>query len=131
VISNEIGTLQGYPIVKDATKDRKLRKSILLNGRSFITKSLEVMRFTIDFKNYPPGLEDDLNLVYSLFDRDENFLTWLCGGRSGDPYFKYQLRGFRAEDLIETQVVNIFKDSYRNNYYNGVVKLKLSLEESS
>lgn len=88
------------------------------------------MRFSIDFKNYPAPLQADLDLIYNLFDRDDNFLTWTCGGRNGEPYFKYQLRGFRIEDVIETQVVNIFKDSYRNNFYNGTVRLKLKLEEA-
>lgn len=128
--TSELGTLDGFPIVKNATKDKKLRKSILLNGRSHVNKSIEVMRFSIDFKNYPPPLQADLDLIYNLFDRDDNFLTWICGGRNGNPYFGYQLRGFRIEDVIETQVVNIFKDSYRNNFYNGTVRLKLKLEEA-
>ena len=133
VATNELGTFQGFPVIRDATKDKKLRKSILLNGRAFVVKSLEVMRFSIDFKNYPAPTpySDDLDLVYDLFDRDDNFLIWLCGGRNGDPYFKYQLRGFRIEDLIEVQVTNIFKDSYKNNFYNGTVKLKLILEEAA
>lgn len=132
VATTELGTLAGFPIIKDATKDKKLRKSTLLNGRSLITKSLEVMRFAIDFKNYPAPTpyDADIDLVYNLFDRDDNFLVWLCGGRAGDPYFKYQLRGFRLEDLIEVQTVNVFKDSYRKNYYNGPVRLKLNLEEA-
>lgn len=130
VVSTEIGTLAGFPIVKDATKDKKLRKSTLLNGRSFITKSLEVFRTSIDFKNYPPDLTSDLDLVYDLFDRDASFFVWLCGGRDGDPYFKYPLRGFRVEDLILVQVVNIFKDRYRKNLYNSMVNLKLNMEEA-
>jgi hypothetical protein len=131
VVTTELGTFQGYPNA-NATKDKKLRKSILLNGRSNIDKSLEVTRFKIDFKNYPPPTPyaDDLDLTYSLFDRDDNFLVWLCGGRAGDPYFKYQLRGWRLEDLIEVQTVNVFKDSYRKNYYNGPVRLKMNLEEA-
>lgn len=130
VVTTELGTLQGFPGIRDATKDKKLRKSILLNGRSFITKSLEVFRSLIDFKNYPPDLEADIDLAYELFDRDNNFYVWLCGGRAGEPYFQYQLRGFRLEDLILSQVVNIFKDKYRKNTYSSMVNLRLSLEEA-
>lgn len=130
VVNSELGTLQGYPIIKDVTKDKKLRKATLLNGRSFVTKSLEVFRTAIDFKNYPPLLTDDLDLIYYLFDRDSNFFVWLCGGRNGEPYFKYQLRGFRIEDLILVQTVNIFKDKYRKNTYSSMVDVKLRLEEA-
>lgn len=130
VVTTELGTLQGYPVIADATKDKKLRKSILLNGRSFIDKSLEVFRTTINFKNYPPGLDSDLNLLLALFDRDDNFFVWLCGGRDGEPYFRYQLRGFRLEDLILMQTINIFKDRYRKNIYTSMVNMKLQLEEA-
>lgn len=130
VVSTELGTLVGFPIVKDVTKDKKLRKSVLLNGRSFVTKSIEVFRTSIDFKNYPPGLEGDLDLLFTLFDRGDNFFVWLSGGRNDSPFFKYQLRGFRLEDLILSQVVNIFKDKYRKNLYNSMVDMKLKLEEA-
>jgi hypothetical protein len=130
VVTNELGTLAGFPIIVDATKDKKIRKATLLNGRTFTEKSLEVFRTRLDFKNYPPGLEDDLDLVYSLFDRDEDFYIWLCGGRAGEPYFKYTLRGWRLEDLPLVQTVNIFKDKYRRNIYTSMVDLKMNLEEA-
>lgn len=130
VASTELGTLAGFPTVRDATKDRKSRKSTLLNGRTFITKSIEVFRASIDFKNYPPGLDADLDLLLNLFDRDANFFVWLCGGRNGEPYFKYQLRGFGLEDLILVQIVNSFKDKYTKNIYTSMVNMKLKLEEA-
>jgi len=130
VLGSELGTLQGYPIIRDATKDKKLRKSILLNGRSFVSKSLEVFRFSIDFKNYASDFTDDTGLIYELFDRDDNFYTWLCGGRAEEPWFCDTLRGWRLEDLILTQTTNIFKDSYRKNIYTSATNLKLNLEEA-
>lgn len=131
VVTPELGTLVGFPIIKNVTKDRNLRKSTLLNGRVFVDKSIEVMRFLIDFKNYPPLLTLDLDLLVTLFDRDDNFLVWLSGGRDGIPFFKRQLVGFRIEDLIQVQVVNVFKDSYRKNTYVSMVNQKLNLEEAS
>ncbi len=131
VVTTELATLVGFPIVRDATKDRKLRKSVLLNGRVFVDNSIEVMRFSIDFKNYPPTLTDDLDLLVTLFDRDNGFLVWLSGGREGLPFFKYQLKGFRIEDLILMRVTNIFKDKYRKNTYTSMVDQKVTLEEAS
>lgn len=133
IITDEIGTFQGFPLISEVSQDRKNRKSIMLNGRSRIDKSLEVMRFLINFQNYftLESYRPDLDLIYKLFDRDDNFLTWLCGGRADDPWFKYSLRGFRVEDLIETQIVNQLKGTYKNNYYNGVIKLKMILEEAA
>ena len=131
VIAPELGTLIGFPIVKTVTKNKNIRKAKLLNGRVFVNKSIETMKFSIDFKNYPPGLDNDLNLTRVLFERDDSFFVWLCGGREGTPYFKYQLPGFRIEDLIQMQVTNVFNDKYRNNFYNGVINLKLRLEEAA
>lgn len=130
VAATEIGTLDGFPVISDMTKDKNMRKAKLLNGRVFTDKSIETMRFSVNFKNYPPTLSGDLDLVRSLFERDDSFLVWLCGGRNSTPCFKYQLPGIRIQDLIQMQTTNIFKDKYRKNFYNGSVDLKLKLEES-
>jgi|GEM_PF-1727140 len=131
VMADELGTLLGFPIISQVTKDKNNRENKLLNGRVDVEKSLEVFNpIQIDFKNYPPGLNEDLDLIYSLFDRDVPFYVSLCGGRAGDPYFKYALRGFRLEDLPLVQVTNKYKDKYRKNLYNSMVDLKMILKEA-
>lgn len=130
VVTPELGTLIGYPVIKGSIKDKNLRNAKLLNGRKFIDKSLKVFSYQIDFKNYPPLLADDLDIVDTLFDRDQSFLVWVCGGRDGLPFFKRQISGFRIEDLIQVQVTNTFKDKYRKNTYTSMVDMKLNLEEA-
>jgi len=129
--TEELGTLEGFPEVKNVTKDRNLRKKETLNGRLFIQKSIEVKKFDIQFKDYPSYLTGDLSLIEDLFDMDAAFNVWLCGGRQGSTYFGYQFKGFATRDLIQVQVTNNFRDSYRKNFYNGAVKMKLTLEEST
>lgn len=130
VITEELGTLEGYPIVSSLSKDTNLRKKKTLNGRVFVQKAIETKRMSLNFKNYPSGLEADLDLIVSLFNRDDSFLVWPCGGRRGSVYFGYTFVGFRLQDLIQMQTTNTFKDSYKSNFYRGVVKMKLRLEES-
>jgi hypothetical protein len=131
VCTSEIGTLSGYPKITRAFKTRNIRKREMLSGRLRTEKSIETFRVTIKFDDYPSSLEDDLDLCYTLFDRDESFFVWLCGGRSGSDYFKYTLRGFRLQDLVLVQVVNSFSDKYTKNIYTGPSNLKLDLRETA
>ena len=131
VATIELGTLEGFPNIAPVSKDKNIRKKETLNGRIFVQKSLETKRYNLDFKNYPAELPDDLNLIISLFDSDDPTLVWLCGGRRGEPFFKFTLVGFRLRDLIQMHITAPFNDSYRNNLYNGTVKMKVKLEEAT
>lgn len=130
IATNELGTLVGFPDVKKIEKNKNIRVKKTLNGRMFVQKSVETKSYSIQFKNYPSKLKDDLDLAVSLFDSDESFIVWLCGGRFGDPFFGYELVGFRLSDVITMQVTNNFNDTYQKNYYNGGINMKIDLSES-
>lgn len=130
IATSELGTLAGYPIVKDVSKSKNIRSSKLLDGRKFITKALEVYEIKIDFRNYPPSYEDDLDLVRTLIERDNSFLIWLCGGRNASNYFNYQFAGFRLQDIKQVQISNIVKDAYNKNYYNGGINTAIIITEA-
>ena len=126
----ERGTFIGFPGITNVSKDRNIREKTTLNGRMFIQKSIEVKQFDISFKNYPADIPTDLNLLISMFDDDSPSLVWLCGGRRNSPFFKFTIAGFRLRDLIQMHISNPFKDSYKNNFYNGVVKMKARMKET-
>lgn len=131
ICTTEIGTLDGYPQISNLFKSKNSRTSKSLSGRLIVQKSIETFRTTLNFSNYPAGNTSDIDLCYTLFDRDESFLVWLCGGRYGSDYFKYALRGIRLQDVYQVQVTNNFDDSYRKSVYSNPVKLNLKLEETA
>lgn len=131
VVTSELGTLQGYPEIKNLQIDRNARSPKMLSGRSIVLKSAESFSVKLDFKDYPPSLSADIDLMYTLFDRDSNFMVWLCGGLfSTSSDFRYVLRGFRLQDLYTVQIPKSFTNTYRKNVYTSMINIDVDLEET-
>lgn len=131
VVTAEIDTLEGYPIVQGLSVDRNVRAPKMLSGKRFIMKSEQSFKVALSFKNYPPSLGGDLDTMFDLFDRDDNFMIWLCGGKfSTTVDFRYINRGFRLEDLFTVQIPKKLSPKYRKNVYTSMVNLKVSFEEA-
>lgn len=119
VVTEELSTLVGFPEVKQINMDRQLRSQKTISGKFSVQKSLEAFAFNLVFKNYPssPVYNVDIDAMIELHDSEDPFITWLCGGRFGTPYFNYTLPGFRLIDVFQMQVNNAFKLSYTDNIY--------------
>lgn len=132
IATSELGTLVGYPRITSLDADRQARVKKTLSGRVVVQKGIELFGFDLDFKNYPPTstYSPDFDLMMSLHDRENPFLVWLCGGRSGSPYQRYVLRGFRLQDVLNMQVTKGLKLSYNDNIYTAPINTKVTLEES-
>lgn len=132
VTTEELGTFQGFPRISNLTRTRNERAKRVLSGRSIIQKSVETTRFTINFRDYPPSgnFSADLDVGFTLFDREDNFLVWPSGGKRGTSSFKYTLRNFRLIDLLEMQVSRNISMGYRSNVYVNPVNLRVPLVEA-
>ncbi len=127
--TEELGTLVGYPLVSSFKNSRNSRVRKVLSGKVLVQKSIETKSFNIDFKNYPNSETADLDLVYTLFDSEEDFTVWLCGGRRGSEFFGYIQRGWRLQDAIPCQVTKDLSTSYSKGLYVGTINIKMSLME--
>lgn len=132
IATEELGTLQGYPEITDIDVDRNDRVQKTISGRYVVQKSEESVGFGLNFKDYPvrAPYHPDLDLMMDIFDREDPFMVWLCGGRRGTNYFRYTLRGFRLRDIYTMQVTKPFKLSYSNNIYINQANMKVVFEES-
>ncbi len=129
IATKELGTLEGYPIINSLKQSRNTVVTEMLSGKQNITKGYETFSCKLQFKNYPASLSDDLDLVWTLYDSQDPFLVWLCGGHTTSSYFRYALRGFRPRDIYQCQVKGDVPVSYYKNIYNAPVNLELQLEE--
>jgi len=129
IATTELGTLTGFPQIERVVRSRNSRVKRMLSGRSLVEKSLESAMYTINFQDYPAGFSSDIDLVYTLFDSEKPFLTWLCGGVRGTSNFKYTLRGFRLKDIIQTQITNDIPTFYRSNVTTLPVNLRVELAQ--
>lgn len=130
ITCTEIGTLQGYPLVRGLRVSRNVRRTEVLSGKTLSQKSEESTELTLDFKNFGSTFSADLDLMFTLFDREDNFLVWPCGGKRGSGSFSYTLRGFRLKDIFEMQATRDFPLSYRDNVYVNPTNLRVTLEEA-
>lgn len=107
-VTSELGTFQGFPQIRPIVASRNPRVQTMIDGRVKVVKSREVFGVTMDLSEYSKSSTHtpDLDLIYTLHDRDTAFQIWVCGGRRGTKYFAYQnLRGFRLKDVINVQLV--------------------------
>lgn len=130
VSTNELGTLQGFPVINKLKLSRNTRRKKMLSGKMLVQKSDTTNSFELRYKNYPPSLNGDLDLMFTLFDREDNFIVWLCGGRRGTDFFRYTLRGFRLCDVFQMQIEKDFSESYSKNVYINMVNLSVRLAEA-
>lgn len=131
IVTDELGTLVGFPKIAKVTVDRNSRVTKTLSGKNVVMKSIETASFELEFKDYPRSsvYNVDIDLMMDLHDREDAFLVWLCGGRRGTNYFGYTLRGFRLKDVYVMQVMKAIDLSYRNNIYQNQLNAKVSLQE--
>lgn len=129
ILTKELGTLAGYPIIKSFKHERGLRTKTMLSGRSLIQKGIDSIDYKLDFRDYPPSLSADVDLMFTLHDLETDFLSWICGGRRGTTYFKKTLRGWRLRDVIPTQIDRDISVSYSRNVYLMPVNLSVSFTE--
>lgn len=131
ISTTELGTLQGFPLVKPISLNKNARVSKTITGKRKVVKSLETLEFRLDFKNYPARLTSDVDLVMDLDDRDDSFIVWLCGGRRGTDFFTHTLKGFRLRDAITMQTIKVIKPSYAKSVYTNQVNFRLDVGEST
>ena len=119
IVTEELSTLVGYPEIKRVEMSRQLRSKKTLSGKFSVQKSLESFMFNLIFKNYPSSsvYNVDIDSIIQLHDSEDPFITWICGGRFGSPYFNYTLPGFRLKDVVQTQINSAYKLNYTDNIY--------------
>jgi len=132
IATKELGTFVGFPIVDRLTMSRNSRSKKVLSGKSLVQKSEESNNFQLRFKNYAVGLTftADMSLMYTLFDRENNFLVWLSGGRRGTDFFRFTLRPFELKQVFQMQIDRDIRQSYSKNVYINAANLRVRLVEA-
>lgn len=125
VLTNEIGTLCGFPTISNVGIDRNLVKDSTITGRQIVEKGYEVASFDMRLVNYP--YQDDIDILDSLHERERPFLTWLCGGIPDN--FRIKQRGWRLEDLYQTQIDGDLRNGYERNVYSLGVTGRYNFQE--
>lgn len=132
-ITNEYGTLLGYPKIDQIKVDRGLIVDQMISKRSIIEKQFDTFAFNLSFDNYPSksSYTSDYTLMDTLAELEEPFYVWLCGGRFGSTYFRQTIKGFRLQDVILMDFAEDITQSYNNNIYISTINMNYALREVS
>tara|TARA_R100001509_G_scaffold165036_1_gene144830 strand:+ start:4531 stop:5373 length:843 start_codon:yes stop_codon:yes gene_type:complete len=119
--TSEIGTFVGYPQVSKIDLSRNTRSKKTLSGRYSVQKSQQTIGYSIKFRNYPSSTvyNVDIDLALTLFESEDPFLIYPCGGRYESKHFSYQLPGFRLKDCILSQIRKSYSLKYVKNIYTN------------
>lgn len=124
IVTTELGTLNGFPNVRPRLR-RNRKSTKMLSGRLNIVEKQNVFNCSIRFRNYPTSLADgyqtDVSLMFTLDERNKDFLIWPSGGRRGTPFFNHTIRGFRLQDVFQVRLNKDLRPKYESGVYvNGV-----------
>lgn len=125
ILTDEIGTLTGYPEINGVSIDPDLKSQETIAGGFHIERGRENASFDMRLSTYP--LQDDVDILDGLFDRTDPFLVWLCGGKPNQ--FTRKTRGWRAEDLYQMKVENTLNNGYFRNVYSLGVNQRYSFKQ--
>jgi hypothetical protein len=98
-----------------------------INNKAIVQRGLESFSCGINAEYL--FTQQDIDLFTELFDRNEDFLVWLCGGRTGKPFFRFETKPFRLVDLYRVRNIADLQNSYYKNLYNTGVSATLNLIE--
>lgn len=131
IATAELGTLAGWPRIKNVEQNRNNRVVKTLSGKFSIQKSIEVASFDMEFKDYPGVVtySVDIDLMLELHDLEDPFLVWLCGGKRGTSFFRYTHRGWRLQDVYQMQVSKALNLGYGGGSYSNGLNTKVEFEE--
>jgi len=115
VTTDEIGTFEGFVDVKPAT-DANEKRSQVLTGKYITQKNFETFQAQLKLQHTEQG---DINIIESMYESQDPFLIWLCGGKYGTDNFSVDFKNWRLKDLYQVQTYNNIKTTWRNNSYIG------------
>ena len=113
IVTNEIGTLTGYPKLDSVSIDPSARAIKAISGRNHVRKAYKSASFKLALNRYPN--QADIDILDGLFDRNTSFLTWICGGLPDQ--FTLSQRGFLVENIYNMEIFKPLKNSHDKNVY--------------
>ena len=113
IVTNEIGTLKGFPAMSGIKLDRNDQRDEAISGRVHIVRGYESAAFSLDLSTYP--YQEDIDILDELHTLDTPFIAWLCGGKPEQ--FRLNQRGFRAKDVYQMKMSGTITNGFYQNIY--------------
>lgn len=120
-----IGQLSGWPVFKKPLLSRDTRVNKMLSGKSNHQVSAGAYSTSLEVANWSSSA--DLAIVEALYNINEGFLFWPCGG--DEEQFKSVRKGYRLEDIYLCRCANELSPEWAEGFYQNGMKLRIDLVE--
>lgn len=125
VITSKIGTLEGWPVIKEPTNSRDRKTVKMLSGKYSVRESVGAFTTKLQVKLW--NISSDLDIVEELYASNDGFLLWLSGGR--EDQFAQVRQGYRLEDLPLMKCSNEYVPEFDKGLYKSGVNITIEMKE--
>lgn len=125
IATEELGTFVGFPIPNIKT-DANEKSATVQTGKKITQKNFEVFRGRFSFEYTEQA---DITLLNTLYERQEPFLIWLCGGKFGGQSFSVAFKNWRLKDVYQVQTSGSINTNFRNNIYTSSPMTNITVAE--
>ena len=127
ILTKEIGTLEGYPIMSGFLFSDNAASYKAKAGRELISKQLRTLsRFRLSFKNYTKI--NDIALMHRIHRRQTPLLIWPCGGKEDN--FRFLQEGIRLQDIYRMQSKGNMRSKLKAGNYTGLLDVQITFVEA-
>jgi hypothetical protein len=125
IATEKLGRLNGWPIIKAPKHSRNRIKTQTLSGKMSIVENIGGFSCKLGVSSLSDW--DDLDLIETLYDANEGFLVWLCGGDENQ--FRTVRQGYRMEDIYLMKCSDEYQPEYVGGLYKSGIKIEIDLQE--
>lgn len=125
ITTEELGTFIGRPDVAPSITANEKRAQVQ-TGKFITQKGFEVFSAQISSEHTEQA---DIDLMNTVYERQDPFLVWLCGGKFGTENFAVEFKNWRLKDLYQVQTFGEIKTPWRNNIYISSPITSLNMSE--
>lgn len=126
LITELIGTLEGWPIIKSPTHDTAKKVNQMLSNKVNVVESLGAFSVDLNVANWKNAA--DLVVIETIYFSRETTLVWLCGGEEAQ--FSVVPVGYRLEDFYLMRPVDSYQPEFVKGLYMSGLNIKISLKEA-
>lgn len=125
IATTQMGQLEGWPMITGVEHDRNRTKTQALSGKMSVNENIGGFRCKLSVPHYK--IIEDLEIIEAMYEKNEGFLVWLCGGSESQFYFA--AKGYRLEDIYLMKCSNEYNPDYAKGIYINGLEIKIQLDE--
>lgn len=126
IATDEIGQLNGWPVIKRPTASTNKSISRSLSGKVYVAEGIGAFSCQLTVENW--NNDADLTIIETVYEAGEGVHVWLCGG--DEDQFSSKRVGYRLEDLYFMRPTDEYRPEFFRGLYQTGIKFQMKLEEA-